>query len=162
MVNPVRRHEASNKALQTALGPPPGHLTLHVLSQAQCLLHVPADLREAILELLITVVLAFAAGLIAAVVLVAALRQGGDADVKLKEVCGCMTGGEIASSSAEAPRTRKDGERRQRLLYSSLPTSHLPTNVPPATLSASLSSVPSPSVCALPLSRAPKLPILQC
>lgn len=54
-----------------------------MLSQPECLLHVPADLREAILEFLITVILAFATGLVAPVVLVAALCQGRDANIEV-------------------------------------------------------------------------------
>lgn len=59
-----------------------------MLSESECFLHVSADLGEAGLELLITVILAFAAGLIASVVVVAALCQGRDANVKLKEAFG--------------------------------------------------------------------------
>lgn len=55
----------------------------HVLSQAQRLLHVPADLGEAGVELLVAVVLALAAGLVAPIVLVAALGQGGDPHIEL-------------------------------------------------------------------------------
>lgn len=56
---------------------------LDVLRESECLLHVSADLGEAGLELLVTVVLAFPAGLIAPVVLVAALGQGRDANVQM-------------------------------------------------------------------------------
>lgn len=53
------------------------------------------------LELLITVVLAFATGLIAPVVVVAALCQGRDANIKLKEALGWIITDEIQNSSAE-------------------------------------------------------------
>lgn len=54
------------------------------------------------MKLLITVVFAFAAGLIAPVVLVAALCQGRDANVKLKETFGWMTADEIQTFSEVA------------------------------------------------------------
>lgn len=73
-----------------------------MLSQPECLLHIPADLREAILEFLITVILAFATGLVAPVVLVAALCQGRDANIELKEAFGWIIVDEIQNSSAEA------------------------------------------------------------
>lgn len=73
-----------------------------MLSQPECLLHVPADLREAILEFLITVILAFATGLVAPVVLVAALCQGRDANIELKEAFAWIIVDEIQNSSAEA------------------------------------------------------------
>lgn len=53
------------------------------------------------LELLITVVLAFATGLIAPVVVVAALCQGRDANIKLKEAFGWVISDEIQNSSAQ-------------------------------------------------------------
>lgn len=53
------------------------------------------------LELLITVVLAFATGLIAPVVVVAALCQGRDANIKLKEAFGWVITDEIQNSSAQ-------------------------------------------------------------
>lgn len=55
------------------------------------------------LELLITVVLAFATGLIAPVVVVAALCQGRDANIKLKEAFGWIITDEIQNSSVEVP-----------------------------------------------------------
>lgn len=54
-----------------------------MLSQPQCFLHISANLGQARLKRLVTVVFAFAAGLIAPVMLVAALCQGRDADVKM-------------------------------------------------------------------------------
>lgn len=73
-------------ALQELSQPSPrATRTLDILRESECLLHVSADLGEAGLELLVTVVLAFPAGLIAPVVLVAALGQGRDANVQLRE-----------------------------------------------------------------------------
>lgn len=59
-------------------------LTLNTLGQSQSPLHIPADGLQTILELLITIVLLAAAGVIAAVVLVATFGHGRDADVKLE------------------------------------------------------------------------------
>lgn len=56
---------------------------LDVLRESQRFLHLAADLGEAVLELLVAVVLAFATGLVAPVVVVAALCQGRDANIKL-------------------------------------------------------------------------------
>lgn len=53
------------------------------------------------LERLIAVVLAFATGLVAPVVVVAALCQGRDANIKLKEACGWIITDEIQNNSAE-------------------------------------------------------------
>lgn len=92
-------------------------LTLNMLSQPECLLHVPADLREAILEFLITVILAFATGLIAPVVLVAALCQGRDANIELKEAFGWIIVDEIQNSSAEALHSNRLRNQGQWLLH---------------------------------------------
>ena len=54
-----------------------------VLSKPWSLLHVPADPGEAVLELLVTAVLAFPTGLIAPVLLVAALCRGQDDNVQM-------------------------------------------------------------------------------
>lgn len=70
-----------------------------MLGQSQRLLHLAADLGEAALELLVTVVLAFPAGLVAPVVVVAALGQGRDANIKLKEAFGWVVIDEIQDCS---------------------------------------------------------------
>lgn len=59
-------------------------LTLDTLGQSQSPLNIPADGFETVLELLVTVVLLAAAGVVAAVVLVTALGHGGDAHVELE------------------------------------------------------------------------------
>lgn len=70
-----------------------------MLSQSQRFLHLSADRGQAILEVLVTVVLAFATGLVAPVVVVAALCQGRDADVKLKEVFVWVIDDDIQNSA---------------------------------------------------------------
>lgn len=59
-------------------------LTLDTLSQSQSPLDIPADGFQTVLELLVTVVLLVAAGVVAAIVLVTAFGHGGDAHVKLE------------------------------------------------------------------------------
>lgn len=85
-----------------------------MLSQPQCFLHISANLGQARLKRLVTVVFAFAAGLIAPVMLVAALCQGRDADVKLKAIFGWITADEIQPFSEVVHSKRL---RNQRLLY---------------------------------------------
>lgn len=59
-------------------------LTLDTVGQSQGSLHIPADGLETVLELIITVVLLSATGVVAAIVLVTAFGHGGDAYVKLE------------------------------------------------------------------------------
>ena len=59
-------------------------LTLDTLGQSQSSLHIPADGLETALELVITVVLLSATGVIAAIMLVAAFGHCRDAYVKLE------------------------------------------------------------------------------
>lgn len=60
-------------------------LTLDTLGQAQSPLNIPADGFETVLELLVTVMLLAAAGVVAAIVPVTAFGHGGDAHVKLEK-----------------------------------------------------------------------------
>lgn len=59
-------------------------LTLDTLGQSQSPLNIPADGCEAVLELLVTVMLLTATGVIAAIVLVTTFGHGWDTYVKLE------------------------------------------------------------------------------
>lgn len=54
------------------------------MGQSQSLLHIPADGLQTVLELVITVVLLTATGVIAAVMLITAFRHGRDTYVELE------------------------------------------------------------------------------
>lgn len=67
------------------LDTPDASLTLDGLGQSQSPLYVPADGLETFLELLVTLVLLVATGIVAAVMLVAAFGHGRDSYIKLEE-----------------------------------------------------------------------------
>lgn len=62
-------------------------LTLDTLGQSQSPLHIPADVLQTVLELLVAVVLLQAAGVVAAVMFVTAFGHRWNAYVKLKKTC---------------------------------------------------------------------------
>lgn len=132
-----------------------------MLSQPQCFLHISANLGQARLKRLITVVFAFAAGLIAPVMLVAALCQGRDADVKLKATFGWIIVDEIQPFS-EVVHSKRLRNQRQYCCIDNFQNLFLPSNVfqvksPSTTLTCTPMLLRPP-----PRNHAPKLPVLPC
>ena len=74
------------------LNRPGQSLTLDSLGQSQSFLHISADSLKTVLELLVTVALLLAAGVIAAVMLVATFGHGRDTYIKLETITQLLSG----------------------------------------------------------------------